>query len=64
MQDRITTFVAHNSRISPDRFLQLAMNTEELVMDVGTVLDGSAAVRKDLLTRWDLCQMLYRVFMT
>ena len=49
MQDRITTFVAHNSRISPERFLQLAMNTEELVMDVGTVLDGSAAVREGLI---------------
>ena len=41
--------MAHNSRISPERFLQLAMNTEELVMDVGTVLDGSAAVREGLI---------------
>ena len=49
MQDRITRFVSHNSKISPQRFLELAMNTEELVMDVGTVLDGPAAVREGLI---------------
>ena len=41
MQDRITNFVTANSGISYERFMQLAMNTQELVMDVGTVLDLS-----------------------
>lgn len=49
MQDRITNFVTANSKISYERFLQLAMNTQELVMDVGTVLDGDAAVEEGLI---------------
>ena len=49
MQDRITNFVTANSNISHDRFMQLAMNTQELVMDVGTVLDGDEAVAEGLI---------------
>ena len=49
MQDRITQFVTQNSRISPRRFYELSMNTEELVMDVGSVLDGENAVREGLI---------------
>lgn len=49
MQDRITNFVVSNSHISYDRFMQLAMNTQELVMDVGTVLDGDEAVSEGLI---------------
>lgn len=49
MQERITQFVTSNSRISQERFMQLAMNTKELVMDVGTVLDGEDAVREGLI---------------
>ena len=49
MQERITQFVTGNSKISPSRFYELSMNTEELVMDVGTVLDGPAAVREGLI---------------
>lgn len=49
MQDRITNFVTANSNISYDRFMQLAMNTQELVMDVGTVLDGEEAVKEGLI---------------
>lgn len=49
MQDRITNFVTANSRISHERFMQLAMNTQELVMDVGTVLDGDEAVAEGLI---------------
>ena len=47
MQQRITTFVSKHSKMNPERFYQLAMNTEELVMDVGTVLDGPDAVKKE-----------------
>ena len=49
MQDRITNFVTANSGISYERFMQLAMNTQELVMDVGTVLDGAEAVAEGLI---------------
>ena len=35
--------------MNPERFYQLAMNTEELVMDVGTVLDGPDAVKEGLI---------------
>ena len=48
MQDRITQFVTQNSRISAGRFYELSMNTQELVMDVGTVLEGAAAVKEGL----------------
>lgn len=49
MQDRITNFVTENSGITGEKFLQLAMNTEELVTDVGTVLDGQEAVDVGLI---------------
>ena len=49
MQDRITKFVTQNSNMTKDRFMRLAMNTKELVMDVGTVLDGPAAVEEGLI---------------
>ena len=49
MQERITQFVTDNSHITPQRFYELAMNTEELVMDVGTVLDGPDAVKEGLI---------------
>lgn len=49
MQDRITNFVTQNSNITKERFTSLAMNTQELVMDVGTVLDGPDAVDEGLI---------------
>ena len=49
MQDRITNFVTQNSNITKERFMTLAMNTQELVMDVGTVLDGPDAVDEGLI---------------
>ncbi len=49
MQDRITKFVSRNSKMSEERFYELAMNTQELVMDVGTVLDGPDAVEEGLI---------------
>lgn len=49
MQDRITRFVTNNSCMTYERFMQLAMNTQELVMDVGTVLDGEEAVKEGLI---------------
>lgn len=44
MQDRITNFVVDNSSVSKEEYTRLVMNTGELVMDVGTILDGQKAV--------------------
>ena len=49
MQERIVRFVTDNSGVSAQRFRQLMMNTGELVMDVGTVLDGEGAVECGLV---------------
>ena len=49
MQDRITTFVSDNSDISKERYNQLVLNTEELVMDIGTILEGEEAVSEGLI---------------
>ncbi len=49
MQERITRFVSDNSGISPERFLELSRTVGELVMDVGTVLDGEQAVAEGLI---------------
>lgn len=44
MQDRITKFVVTNSCVKEEVFTNLMMNTKELATDVGSVLDGPAAV--------------------
>lgn len=49
MQDRIVNFVTANSGISEDDFRNLMMQTGELVMDVGTVVDGEKAVEIGLI---------------
>jgi ATP-dependent protease ClpP protease subunit len=49
MQDRIISFVTSNSGISKADFRRLMMNTEELVMDVGSVVDGEKAVSLGLI---------------
>jgi len=45
MQERIVRFVCDNSAIKPERFRELMMSTGELVMDVGSVIDGEQAVK-------------------
>lgn len=49
MQDRIVRFVTSNSQISEKKFRKLMMNTGELVMDVGSVVDGEKAVEIGLI---------------
>ena len=49
MQERITGFVAAHSGISEKRYTELMLRTGELVMDVGTMLDGRRAVREKLI---------------
>ena len=49
MQQRIVDFVVEHSKISEKRFYELCMNTEEMSMDVGTVIDGNQAVKEGLI---------------
>ncbi len=49
MQDRIVNFVLSNSSIPEDDFRKLLMNTEELVLDVGSVVEGRKAVELGLI---------------
>lgn len=63
MQERITGFVTAHSRLSRRRFSQLMLHTGELVMDMGTVLDGNRAVEEGLIDQLgglsDALQYLY-----
>ncbi len=49
MQERITRFVTSNSKMKPERFKELMMERDELVLDIGSVLDGKAAVKEGLI---------------
>lgn len=49
MQERITGFVCSHSGITESRFSELLSQTGELVMDVGTVVDGVQAVEEGLI---------------
>ena len=51
MQEMIVRFVCDNSTIKPERFRELMMSTGELVMDVGSVIDGEQAVKEGLIDR-------------
>lgn len=49
MQERIIRFVTEHSHITHDTFSQLCMNTDEMATDMGSVLDGKAAVEVGLI---------------
>lgn len=49
MQNRITRFITSHSKISAERLDELSKNTSELVMDIGSILDGEAAVKEGLI---------------
>lgn len=49
MQERIVNFVCNHSDIKPERFRELMLSTGELVMDIGTILDGEKAVQEGLI---------------
>ncbi|MBQ9937745.1 MAG: ATP-dependent Clp protease proteolytic subunit [Oscillospiraceae bacterium] len=49
IQSRITGFVSSNCSIKKERFVELMMNTSELVTDIGSVLNGEEAVREGLI---------------
>lgn len=49
MQERIVRFVCDNSHITPQRFRELMLANGQLVMDVGSVIDGQTAVNEGLI---------------
>ena len=49
MQGRITDFVCSHSKISPERFTSLMMETSQIATDTGSVIDGSEAVECGLI---------------
>ena len=49
MQQRITGFVVAHSGMTEKRYTDLMLHTGELVMDMGTVLDGRRAVKEKLI---------------
>ena len=68
MQDRIINFVTQNSRVEEKTFRRLMMNTKELVMDVGSVVDGEKAVEIGLIDQLgglsDVIESLYELIET
>ncbi len=51
MEERIVDFVCAHSKISPKRFRELMMSTDEMTTDLGTVVDGKQAVEEGLIDR-------------
>lgn len=49
MQDRIIDFVEKNSNITEEEFRSLLMRTDQIATDVGSVIDGSEAVKIGLI---------------
>lgn len=49
IQERIVRFVSEKTNMSAERFRELMLSTGELVMDVGTVLNGDVAVSEGLI---------------
>jgi len=49
IQDRVTGFVAAHSSMTSERYSELILGRDELATDLGTVLDGNAAVREGLI---------------
>jgi ATP-dependent protease ClpP protease subunit len=51
LQERIVSFVAGHSRISPEKFQALMLQTDDMAADVGSVVYGEEAVRLGLIDR-------------
>ena len=64
IQQRVTDFVTENSKISSKRFIQLMSKTDDLIMDLGTCVDGKTAVKEGIIdavgTLGDALEYLYR----
>ena len=63
IQQRVTDFVCENSGISRERFSQLMTQTDNLIMDLGTCVDGKSAVKEGIIdavgTIGDVLEFLY-----
>jgi len=63
IQQRVTDFVCENSDISRERFSQLMTQTDDLIMDLGTCVDGKTAVKEGIIdavgTIGDVLEFLY-----
>ncbi len=51
MQNRIVKFVCEHSKISPEGFKALMLETEQIATDVGSVINGQEAVELGLIDR-------------
>lgn len=51
VQNRIVKFVVKNSKIKKDVFLKYMMETDELATDIGSVIDGTDAVKIGLIDK-------------
>lgn len=51
MQDRILDFIVRSSHVHEDTLKKLMLKTDELVADIGTVIDGHEAVNIGLIDR-------------
>ena len=49
IQERVTGFVVKNSKISKAKFTKLMTKSNELIMDLGTAVDGETAVKEGLI---------------
>jgi ATP-dependent protease ClpP protease subunit len=49
MQERIINFITDNSSVSAERIKSLMMQTGEMVLDVGTMIDGERAVKEGII---------------
>ena len=50
IEDRIVGFVARNSKITRERYLELMKNVGELATDIGCILNGEEAVAEGLVS--------------
>ena len=49
MEDRVVEFVTRNSGVTAKRFKEMMLNSEELITDFGTILNGVQAVEERLI---------------
>ncbi len=49
MQKRITAFICRNSHADADTITRLMMNPDDMANDVGTIIDGTEAVRYGII---------------
>ena len=65
MQERITDFITRHSNISEEKLTCFMLKNDELVLDVGSILDGEQAVAEGLIDELgslsDALSCLYRM---